>query len=306
MIGYRKYKPFGGILVLILAILACSSPAELFATATPVPSNTPTVTLTLTPTITPTAPVDIIKCMYNDCPPSTSIDAYLGQNITPQPNVENYVEIPWTDSVQFFNGWCAKDKATLDENLKNIEFYFTINDTSYLDSLQGEYYDTPYTNDTTKTQQCYGIGGVTRNWEIGHSYMVKIGVRMTDTINDGWTNYPSGTSYPFIYRVNVVEVPVETPTPVFTATNTPQPIPTARKSTPKPACDATDTISIENKTTGSVAITLSGPAYYALQLSPGANSFKICPGVYNYTAWICNNVISATINSNGSYEAWCH
>jgi hypothetical protein len=306
MLRYRLLRPLGGILVLMLSLLACSSPAQLFATATPVPSDTPTITLTPSATTTPAAPVNLIKCLYNVCPPSTSIEAYLGQNVTPQPNVENYVEIPWSDSVHLFNGWCAIDRTTLDDNLKKIEFFFTINDNSYLDSLQGEYYTIPDPQDSTKTEYCYGVGGVAQNLVIGQSFMIKIGARTTDNINDGWNDYPSGTSYPYIYRVLVVEVPTVTPTPVSTATKTPKPIPTGRMSTPKPACDATDTISIQNETTGPVAITLTGPAYYSFQLSPGPNSFRVCPGTYNYTAWICGGVTSATLNSNGSYRAWCN
>ena len=136
------------VIALILSILSCSSPADLFATATPLPSNTPTDTLIPTstatpiPTATPVPPVSLYGCAYLECPPSNTISDYIG-DAQIQPNVTTTITIPYTDFVHLFYGWCAKTKTALDANMPNVQFFFNIDNVSYLGSLKGEYYEVP-------------------------------------------------------------------------------------------------------------------------------------------------------------------
>jgi hypothetical protein len=214
---------------------------------------------------------------------------YLG-DAQIQPNVTNTVTIPWTDTVHFFSSWCAKTKSYLDSSLSNVQFYFDIDNVSYLGFLKGEFYTIPDPQDATVTESCYGMGGVASGWKIGESHLVKIGIEITGDTNDGWDDYPAGSSYPYIYLIAPSEPATETPLP--SPTNTPVPPPPAATSAPAaPAvsCEVNSNIIISNRTGEPFTLYLTGPGNFTFNLAPDANTVRVCSGTYNYTLYAtCN------------------
>ena len=285
-----------GVVILIFSILACSSPAELFSTSTPLPSNTPTDTMTpsptatLVPTSTPVPPVSLIGCASQDCPSSKYISDYTG-NAQIQPNVTTTVSIPYTDAVHLFTGWCAKTKSDLSTSLPGIQFFFTIDDVSYLDQLKEEYYDAPDPQDSSITESCYGMGAVASGWIVGQSHLVKIGITISMDTSDGWDNYPAGTTYPYFYLIVPSEPATATPLPSPTLTPLPlPPIATSKPPAPSVSCQINSNIIIQNRSGSPLTLYLTGTGSFTFNLGSGDYStVKVCSGSYNYTVYgTCN------------------
>jgi len=280
-----KYWLIVVIAVLLFSVLSCSSPLKLFATPTSTPTNTATFTPTFTRTATFTAtvepPIDLFGCTYNECPLSKTINDYLGENNYPAVNVETPLTIPWTDTVHFYYSWCAVDQATLQDNLQKLEFYFTINDVSYINYLQDETFEVPDSTDPSLTQACYGIGGIASGWQIGEFYQVKIGTRMTSYVNDGWNDFAAGSDIGYIFGIVPTELPTETPSP--TATATPRPTNTYVPQSVEPSCMVNSNIRIDNRTDGAATLFLTGPGSFTFSLPQGSNTVLVCSGSYDYT-----------------------
>jgi hypothetical protein len=283
--------------VLILSILSCSSPAELFATptptststptntATPTPTNTATPTATLTdtptPTATPLAPVSINGCVYADCPTSKTMSDYLGSAYdSMSPDATTTVNIATDDTVHFFSSYCAKTRTDLDNSLPNVQLLFTIDGNSYADQLTGEYYTAPASQDASVTQSCYGVGGVASGWVAGESHVVTTGMKFTASTSDGWDSYPAGKSYPYIFKI----LPSD-PTP------TPTRAPAAVIPAPaKVSCLVNSNIIIANRSGSPFTIQLSGPGNFSFSLGAADYStVKVCSGTYTYYIYgTCN------------------
>jgi hypothetical protein len=302
-----KKVTLGGIAaILILSILSCSSPAELFATATPVPSNTPTKTSTPIPTATPVPPINLFGCLYNDCPTSKLVYDYIGNPV--QPNFPRTVNFPWSDTVHFYYSWCTIDRPTLDANLNHIQFVFTINDISYVDVLKGEYFDTTSSQDATQTISCYGLGGVASGWKIGQSHTVKIGVKFTGDINDGWYDYIGGNSQVDTFLMVPSEPATETPLP--TPTKTPKPVityaPPATAAPPKASCQVNSNIIVSNNGDVNATLSLKGPTTFVFIVPPGQSTVRVCSGSYYYyiTNGACSSSYFTAKVSDGDQVYW--
>jgi hypothetical protein len=287
----------GAALVLILSILSCSSPAQFFATPTPTSTSTPTSTLTPTPTdtstptatqtdtpsptMTPAAPVSLAGCVYASCPTSKTMSDYLGDayaNI--RPDTTTIVNIGTGDTVHFFTAYCAKTRTDLDNSLPDVQLLFTIDGNSYLDQLTGEYYTSPYPQDASVTQSCYGMGGVATGWVAGESHVITTGMKFTASANDGWNFNPAGRSYPYIYKIMPSD-PTATPTRAPAAVN---PAPAAV------SCQVDSNIIISNRSGSPFTIQLSGPGSFSFSMGATAYStVKVCSGTYTYYIYgTCN------------------
>ncbi len=159
------------------------------ATSVPPPQKTNTAV----PTGTALPLVTVSGCTStDDCPDVVWITDLFKSEETQEYNKEYGVAISPDKKVGFFSGWCAVDRKTLDENLTDMEFVFTVDGKSRLDSLKKEYYDTRSDVDSTKQMSCYGIGGTASGWQKGHTYRVEIGQVFKKQVFDGWDTFPEG------------------------------------------------------------------------------------------------------------------
>lgn len=92
-------------------------------------------------------------------------------------------------------GWCAKDQATLEANLKDILVTFKIEETE-IPIEQFQVF--PYENGG---QQCVAYLAVLTNWQGGEN-QVSTTVTFSKPINDGNAEYPAGTQA-FVYTIYV-------------------------------------------------------------------------------------------------------
>jgi serine/threonine protein kinase len=166
-----------------------NAPTSLSAASAPPPQNTAMPTSTASGL----SSISISGCTSSDdCPDSVQILDLFGENETLQYNTEYKISISQDKKVRFFSGWCTPDRKTLDENLKRINFEFTIDGKSHIENIKKEYYDQQNDTDSTKQDSCYGVGGVASGWQKTHTYRVVIGQVFEKQIFDGWDTYPAG------------------------------------------------------------------------------------------------------------------
>jgi hypothetical protein len=97
--------------------------------------------------------------------------------------------------VLLFEGWCASQKTTLDQNFQHMKYLFEVDGKSLsTDKLNQQDQQTP-------TQACRDFTGIIRSWPQG-SHTIKITLHMDAKINDGWSDYPAG-DYVEIYNIIV-------------------------------------------------------------------------------------------------------
>lgn len=96
------------------------------------------------------------------------------------------VNIPADEPILWTWGWCAIDRATLDQNFSRVRLTFTLNGKTLSASQQDE-----YTFDLDD-QSCRHVGYLLDNWPEGlHDLMLE--VTYLSDINDGWYDYEAGT-----------------------------------------------------------------------------------------------------------------
>jgi len=216
-----------------------------------------------------------------------------------QAGVKYEVEIPYAENIGFNFGWCAASQDILEQNLKEIEFVFSIDGWDYLGAVASGY----RTNDDG--DPCYFIGAVLRDWRIGETHEVKIGLKILNNISDGWQIYtPSSSVYTYIIHPIL---PTPTPTATFTPTRTPTRISLpAVYPTRTPPCAELAPLYIQNNTNGYVALNLNGVTSYSFWLAPGYQTLWICPGSYQYVASGCGgSSISGTMSAGEEHEFYC-
>lgn len=276
------------MLALLVSVLSCSNPVgRFFPTPTPTASSTPTPTLT--PTVTPMPPISLRGCAYYDlCPEIAWLGDFAGGEI--HTGQIYHADVPFDLPVRLTAGWCALNDERLQDNVEKLEFFFTVDGSPYTNDLQVEYgFD-------SDGNPCIYAGVVMSNWQLGETHRIELGYEITEELNDGWGTYLPETKK-YVFDVNPVIPPTETPTPTAT--------PTQRVNTLPPACDASATINIQNDTGGVVSITLTGPGYFTFNLSTGGNTLWVCPGTYTYSAWGCGSFNSGTLNSGESHTFYC-
>lgn len=316
------------IVILALSTSGCSTLAQIFATATPTNTPTPlptatatytltplptaTSTFTLTPSVTPTPlpPLAISACAYSeDCPNAKMINSFLPDGQSVEYNQAYVLTIPYDADIRFRHSWCAIDRYTLDQNLAHYQFTFTINGTSYVDSLAKTYITQTSASDPNVTYPCLSMGVVLTGWKIGKVHSITIGGKVTDNIFDGWDNYTPGSNL-ITYFLNPDVVPTDTLTP--TPSNTPQPTATWIPPTdvpyvaPTPSCGEKGDIHISNTTGGYVSLHLAGKVSYDFYIGAGDNTITVCSGSYDYTAYGCGGASNTgSMSSGDSHEFYC-
>jgi hypothetical protein len=301
MIG-MKTNVLAVILALIPILAGCSFAAPPPATATPTPTNTPFPTSTDTPfpTATPTKPpppLMISGCLSADtCASAKPIRNYFETPLNY--NVRYSIDVYTSSEVWFSFEWCAIDQVTLDQNIANLEFEFTIDGVPYLETLSQGY--TSMQDDASVSHPCYSIGGVLSGWRSGSSYQIVIGVTLlTDTFN-GWNTFGAG-DYLNVFLANKIDLPTPEPT------RTPEPIIVPPTLAP---CNATAVFRVSNLTSQPAILYLSGPASYAFTAEPGGSisTYLICPGGYSYTEVVCGNTrfgeFSVPARPGFSFHCW--
>jgi len=294
----------------LTVITACALPApvaRLFATETP--TATPTPTTTPTPTVTPLPPLDLQPCPRGaDCPGAVGIYDIITGDV--ESGVEYSVDVPYDQAVSFHAGWLVQDDFILTQNMEHMQHFVEIDGVNYWqDYFLGSPAPFSYDNDPTVYSSIWQ-GVVISGWKVGQPHRVRIGFTFDEQITDGWEVYPKGTVIEFLYNINPVVRPTDTPTP--TATFTPVPTatpvrPTAIPYTSTPSCSENATITINNTTGGKVTLYLNGPAKYTFSLGTGYTYLKVCSGSYSYTAYGCGGANdTGTINGGEEHEFYCY
>ncbi|HET7143122.1 MAG TPA: protein kinase [Anaerolineales bacterium] len=156
-----------------------------------------------TSTVSGPASITVTGCMYaDDCPDAVDIVELFGKNETQELNTEYKVSISQDKKVSFFAGWCATDRKTLNGNLNNITFVFSIDGISYIANNKQEYFNQQNETDSTKQNSCYGIGAVAGGWQKAHTYRVVFGHTIEKPIFDGWDSFPQSEQL-YIYLITV-------------------------------------------------------------------------------------------------------
>ena len=287
--------------VLLLAVIlsfvspqGCSSSGTAPATATPTQTDTPS------PTSTPTKvppPVTIWGCFYaGACASAFSIRNYFSHDGPLNYNVEYPATVYTGDEVWFSFEWCAADRATLEKNLENMEFTFTIDGNFNLEDLDRGNTSMQDHNDPSVSFPCYSIGGALSGWQNGKPHKVVIGATFLVDISNGWSTHSAG-DYLNIFLIMPSDVP--TPTP---PSSTPTASPTLPVAEP---CVAVSSISIKNETDSLITMSLTGPATFTYTLQVGWNYLPVCAGSYSYTAIMCGGSRYGTIRDEGYLYLSC-
>lgn len=278
------------------------------STNTPLPpyrTFTPTYTpeATNTPTPTPTPPVGLQPCAFADnCPQAINIVELIDEEVLSGSQYE--VEVPFNTPLYFRYSWVAIDEATLEKNMKAMNYFFEIDGQSYMtdaDISTGLVQDS---NDPSLNYSSVAFGYIVEGWKIGVPHTVHIGFKFIDQIFDGWDTYPADTVYEVTYIVNPVPMPTATPTAL--PTNTAIPKPTAVPPTPTVACELGTSINIKNDTGGQVTMYFTGPAKYTFYIAAGPRTLELCSGEYSYSAYGCGGAsTTGTAGDGDEIEFWC-
>jgi hypothetical protein len=163
---------------------------------TPLPSKTEVVpTQTETKFISTQTEIEIPPLVIegcnpaDECPDTVTVLSLFAEGSTLAFNVEHKVTISLKDRIRFSIRWCAVDTKTLDDNLPHTEFVFTINGESFIEQMKTNRDIQQDSNDPTIQMYCYSVGGVASEWMPGQTYRIVFGLRIKDTINDGWDTY---------------------------------------------------------------------------------------------------------------------
>lgn len=278
---------------------------EIFISATPTatntPTNTPTPTATATPTITPLPPIFLYPCTYiDDCPEAVPIEDLLGHAASPAQMY--HLNIPYNQTVQVIVGYIAIDEATLKRNLAHIQWIYTIDGKDYFQEQWLTGGVVPDEKNPSIEYPGMWLGVNMQGWQLGQSHVIRIGFRLAEDVNDGWSNLEKGYAYVLNFNITPINPPTATPT----ATITPKPRPTTIPFTKTPSCSVDSSIEIENTTGGYVILNLSGPAKFKFNIPTGTTTWNVCSGSYSYTAYGCGGASdTGAINSGESHKFYC-
>jgi len=103
---------------------------------------------------------------------------------------------PSSQTIYLNYGWCAKDLATLQQNLQHISTYFSFNG----QQIPMEYVNTIST-ESSDGLQCSNTGLLLSGWAPG-TYQFQVKASFDSQINDGSADYPAG-DYISEYTVTV-------------------------------------------------------------------------------------------------------
>jgi hypothetical protein len=165
-------------------------------TSTHQPTNTPTQPPTNTPTPMPSFSIQALDSWKGDKPVcvTCTIEGWTEQTKTPG-NYHWNVDFSYGTPASIYLGWCAANKATLDQNWQKMNYELTID--GYAIDLNKLTLEDSEDSDGA----CYGFAGALTKWSKGiHSYIWI--QHIYQPINDGWNPYSAG-DYIFNFTVNV-------------------------------------------------------------------------------------------------------
>lgn len=148
--------------------------------------------------------LDILGCNpVSECPESAvSIRSFFEENEELLYNTEYPVSVSADTEVRFFIGWCTLEQKFLEENLKHIEFVFTVDGVSFIDQFKPRSYTIQDQTDSTKLNYCHSVNSVVSGWQKEKTYKIVFGIKYEEAIFDGWDTYEPG-DYTHIYLISV-------------------------------------------------------------------------------------------------------
>ncbi len=182
----------GGVLILAgcKPRLSPSPTPALLPTITPAPTQ-PAPTLPPPPTSTPTAtplPQPLNLTPASAAPHISAVDS-ISLAVSEGYEKPGSVTVMWeAEPLLWTNGWCAKDAATLQENLQHISFRFQVNGKDApLDFFGSETY-----RDESLQADCVNYAAVLEAWLPGTHRLVS-DISINAAIDDGLTQTAPGT-----------------------------------------------------------------------------------------------------------------
>jgi len=146
--------------------------------------------------------LDILGCNpVSECPESAVIRNFPDEVEELGYNTENPVSVPMDAEVGFFIRWCTLEQELLEQNLKHIEFAFTVDGVSFIDQFKPRTYTVQDQADSTKLNYCHSVNGVVSGWQVDHTYRIVFGIKYEEAIFDGWDIYEPG-EYTLTYLIS--------------------------------------------------------------------------------------------------------
>lgn len=123
-------------------------------------------------------------------------ESYSTEEMVKVPNTFTYtINLPRSTKLLWIWGWCAKDQATLDDNLSKMQLTFTLAG-NIIPTTQFQKFD----YDTSDGQKCTAyVAGIT-DWPSGQTQVVTA-LDFTAPLNDGTYDYPVGQQ---VFNYNVI------------------------------------------------------------------------------------------------------
>src|SRR5574340_480427 len=124
-----------------------------------------------------------------------------------EPDTQHYtVDIQSADLVDLSTGWCAKNKATMEDNEKHITGSITV-DGYVIPNVQRAPFSPEVkpgaSNDYPDALSCYSWDIVASQWPVGTHHVIEAWTLDSD-LNDGYGDYKAG-AYAIEYTVRVSE-----------------------------------------------------------------------------------------------------
>ena len=95
------------------------------------------------------------------------------------------IELSHSEPLLWAWGWCAKDQATLADNLKKMKISFTLNgQTMPLTSFQTQ-------DGLSQGKMCHEVVAAVTDWKSGENHAITT-LTFTEPVNDGTADYPAG------------------------------------------------------------------------------------------------------------------
>jgi serine/threonine protein kinase len=144
-----------------------------------------------TPTATKPPPFTIKGCNpTEECPEAITVWDMFPKDTTLDYNVEYKTSISPQATLRLYIGWCAADTKTLDENLTQMEYVFTIDGVSVINQIKTNRFTDRDENDPNIEMYCDSVGGTINGWTPGQTYRIVFGFKIKNEINDGWDIFP--------------------------------------------------------------------------------------------------------------------
>ncbi len=258
---------------------------EILATAT----NTSEPTQTIEAVKTASPPLEMVTCAFSeDCSTVSNANDLLGESF--ESDRINELEILYDQPLRLSIGWVAADEETLQDNLKHMQWFLTIDGKDF---FQEKWLSEGSGTSSTQDGASQWIGVVLDGFKKNQSYFVEIGFVLTEAINDGWNQFDSGYVVKNSYFIIPVEEEISTATPQPTATKA-NAAPTSTKgavilpsATSSEPLELNITIKVTNLCAEQHVVVMTGPMRLKYTVDPGKTvEYSAATGTYS---WLIDN-----------------